>query len=131
LIVVIIAVIVVYKYKALGNDARDGLECLSESSSDEIYHVMLTIAEMFGFAPRKGELPAAFYGRLDGCFGTSLAENCRIIEAVAFGNGAISDEANEAREILSNELRIMTASAEKRADILLRVKVRRLLAKYK
>lgn len=93
-------------------------------SCREIYGLMLKILALYGCVPSRGELPAAFFERVDKEFGTSVSDDIELIEALAFG----TPECTEGNRVnMLHHLMMLYAKAGKRNAPVKRIRMRKLL----
>lgn len=87
------AVFFVLRLRALKNAARSELDRLRRfGTSRDILLLILSLLELFNVRPGRGELAESFWKRVDKKYGTSLADNTALLEAVEFGSREGSDE---------------------------------------
>ncbi|MGN1119690.1 MAG: transglutaminase family protein, partial [Oscillospiraceae bacterium] len=92
-----------------------------ETAVNEIYRLILSVLEIYGFRPQNGEMPTAFFARADKTFGTSLSQDAELLEALAFG----SPEANETqRGVLLHHLKVLYNAASAKNSPLRRIRMR-------
>lgn len=117
------AAFAVVRYRALANAAEAVLHDMTfgRVPSAEIYEKLLAAAAMFGLTPKNGELPADFYSRADGFFGTQLGQMTDMLESVAFGGN------DEDRQPLAEQFDKLYRNACASSGILRRIKLRRLI----
>lgn len=95
---------------------------------EEIYALILSVLRLYKVTPQSGELPGAFYKRVDKLFETRLADDTELLEAVAFG----SVQASSAdREHILIHLTKLCRTAEKRSNVFRRAKLHRTIINKK
>lgn len=91
------AAAVILRYRYLKKDTAARLERLKaeDNSTGRIFPLLLDLLRQNGLTPMGGELPGAFWKRVDGKFGTDFEEQSPLLEAMEFGLHDISDEGKE------------------------------------
>ena len=92
----VIAAMILLRLCSIRKSALSELERLKAGGgkSGELLSLLLALLERGGLRPGRGELPGAFWKRVDENFGTSLEEESALIEAMEFGSYEITDEEN-------------------------------------
>lgn len=84
---------IVLRLKALKNAAKSELDRLHRcGTSRDILLLILSLLELFNVRPSRGELAESFWKRVDEKYGTALADNTALLEAVEFGSHEGSEE---------------------------------------
>lgn len=123
------AVLIGYSLHRLKRAAEKRFVLLSKGASEteaaEIYGLILSIVAVYGVSPSKGEMPGAFYKRVDALFGSSLKEHTALLEELAFGS-CRADAAQ--RDVLLSQLKQVYRSAVSWNAPIKRIKVQKILA---
>ncbi len=92
----VIAAMILLRLCSIRKSALSELERLKAGGgkSGELLSLLLALLERGGLRPGRGELPGAFWKRVDENLGTSLEEESALIEAMEFGSYEITDEEN-------------------------------------
>lgn len=87
-----VVVLVIYRYKLLGENAQKALKNFSKSNDADLLLTKIhDVMRIRGFYPGRGELPDKFYLRADKTLGCAIYSNHEVLEAAAFGSTDRSD----------------------------------------
>ena len=119
--------LVIYRYKALENDAKNALKHYYKSNdSDLLLAKIHDVMWVCGFRPNRGELPDEFYMRADKSLGCEIYSNHEVLEAAAFGKSGRSD-----CRVLAKLLENLYNQAEKDSKFTRKIRLRKSLVKNK
>ncbi|MBQ8195546.1 MAG: hypothetical protein IJZ47_09270 [Oscillospiraceae bacterium] len=126
--VVAIAVIAlaVIAWLRLTKRAEAAVASADEREPKSVYACMVDILALCDLRPAQGQLPVDFYRTCDERFGTALESVSGILEAAAFGSGAMNDSD---REALCRAFECVFGSAIKHSGAFRRLRIRRLVLK--
>lgn len=113
-------VLVIYRYKKLGENAQDALKNFSKSNDADLLLTKIhDVMRIRGLSPGRGELPDKFYLRADKTLGCAIYRNHEVLEAAAFGSSDRSD-----CRVLARLLENLYNQADRESNVMEKIRLR-------